>query len=109
MSVNFHCNNTSLSLSLSLSSLSLSLSLSLSVCLSVSLSFGMQAQSRKYNADIEVYTLRYAMVEQLRNPPKGIIIFCASFYRQYTIFRLLVNNGHTWDDINSSVYREVKV
>ena len=42
-------------------------SLSLSIYL-----FDMQAQSRKYNADIEVYTLRYAMVEQLRNPPKGI-------------------------------------
>ena len=53
-------------------SLSLSLSLSLPLSLSPSLSFDIQAQSRKYNADIEVYTLRYAMVEQLRNPPKGI-------------------------------------
>ena len=53
-------------------SLSFSLSLFLSLSLSLSLSFHIQAQSRKYNADIEVYTVRYAMVEQLRNPPKGI-------------------------------------
>lgn len=26
---------------------------------------------RKYNADIQVHTVRYAMLEQLRHPPKG--------------------------------------
>lgn len=29
------------------------------------------SRSRGYNADIQVYTVRYAMVEQLRNPPTG--------------------------------------
>lgn len=29
------------------------------------------ARSKKYDADIQVYTIRYAMLEQLRNPPKG--------------------------------------
>ena len=32
------------------------------------------SRSRSYNADIQVYTVRYAMVEQLRNPPNGIFI-----------------------------------
>ena len=67
MSGNFHCNSTSLCLSLSY------------------LSFDMQAQSRKFNADIEVYTLHYAMVEQLRNPPKGI---------NYNIMFILLKTGH---------------
>lgn len=29
------------------------------------------SRSRGYNADIQVHTVRYAMVEQLRNPPAG--------------------------------------
>lgn len=32
------------------------------------------ARSRGYNADIQVHTVRYAMVEQLKNPPAGSII-----------------------------------
>lgn len=28
-------------------------------------------RSQKYNADIQVYTIRYAMLEQLRSPPQG--------------------------------------
>lgn len=31
-----------------------------------------QEQSKAYNADIQVYTIRYAMTEQLRNPPEGM-------------------------------------
>ena len=30
-----------------------------------------ETRSRGYNADIQVHTVRYAMVEQLRNPPTG--------------------------------------
>ncbi len=30
-----------------------------------------QERSRDYNADIQIYTIRYAMLEQLRNPPEG--------------------------------------
>ena len=39
----------------------------------------LQTRSRQYNADIEVHTVRYAMLEQLRHPPKGtslINTFC---------------------------------
>ena len=33
-----------------------------------------QARSSEYNADIQLYTIRYAMLEQLRNPPEGMFI-----------------------------------
>ena len=31
----------------------------------------IQTRSRQYNADIQVHAVRYAMLEQLRNPPTG--------------------------------------
>jgi len=31
----------------------------------------LQAKSAEYNADLHVHTVRYAMLEQLRNPPAG--------------------------------------
>lgn len=30
-----------------------------------------QVRSRQYNADIQIHTVRHAMLEQLRNPPAG--------------------------------------
>ena len=33
----------------------------------------LQVRSREYNADIQVHTVRHAMLEQLRNPPSGEI------------------------------------
>lgn len=38
----------------------------------------IQKRSSEYNADIQVYTIRYAMTEQLRNPPAGIYTSLAS-------------------------------
>lgn len=43
------------------------------------------SRSRGYNADIQVHTVRYAMVEQLRNPPAGKDHMIIMSYKEFVL------------------------
>ena len=51
----------------------------------------IQRRGRMYNADLQVHTIRHAMLEQLRNPPAGQVTCCTQWLSTHlvaTLFRI---------------------